>query len=580
MDKEALVLYKRLLQYMRVYWGKFLISITAMIIAAATEPAFAHLMKYLINGGFVNKDKKIMILIPILVVIVFLIRAIASFINETTTGFLSGSIVETMRNKMFDRLLHLPVSYYDDANSGRMLSRIVFDVTQITDAGFNIITVTIKDGFTVIGILLLLVYIDWQLTLFCFITLPFILVLIRILAKRLRGLSHNNQKDYGNMTQIITEAVSGQKVVKLYDGYNYEFDRFKESVTAIKNNNVKQAATASLNSGLSQFLVACSLSLILFFATTKTAYSNFTAGDFVSFLTALLLIFAPMKRITNVTQSLQRGLAAAHSVFSFLDTNIEENQGNKLLEGFHKSINFNKVSFKYPSSENYILTDINLDINVGEAVALVGSSGSGKTTIANLIPRFYVVKEGNISIDGINLNEIDLQSLRSNIALVSQDVVLFNDTVFNNIVYGSSKKINFEEVKKAAIQANALDFINDLAKGFDTKIGEHGTKLSGGQKQRLAIARALYKNAPLLILDEATSALDNQSEKLVQEALEHLMKNRTTIIIAHRLSTIINANKIVVLDKGKVVEVGKHQELLNKNGYYANLYNIQNEFLG
>lgn len=572
---KSLELYKKLWSYMRVYWKRFIISIIAMVVTAATEPAFARIMKPLIDNGFINQEHSAIILTPILVILIFLIRAISSYINETNSTWLSASIVEKMRNLMFNKLLRLPIEYYSDNNSGRIISRIVFDVTQITEAGFNIITVTVRDGITIICLLGLLFYTDWQLTLFCFFTLPFVLVLVRYLAYKLRKLTTNNQQQYGNMTQIITEAVAGQKVVKLYSGYNYEELRFQDSIAIIKNNNVKQTSVSSLNSGLSQFLVACALAMILYFAASKSKASNFTAGDFVSFITAMLMIFAPMKRITNVTQSLQKGLSAAESVFAFLEIEEENNKGDKDFIEFNNQIEFKNLNFHYLNNEENVLTNINFTIKKGETVALVGSSGSGKTTLANLLPRFYQPSQGEILFDGIDYKLIKLEALRQNISLVSQDVVLFNDSVFNNIAYGCDLKIlDIETVINAAKLANAYDFIMELTDGFDTLIGENGTKLSGGQKQRIAIARAILKDASILILDEATSALDNHSEKLVQEALERLTTSKTTIIIAHRLSTIRNADKIIVLEKGHIVEMGKHQELLELNKYYAHLHSL------
>ncbi|RTK98799.1 MAG: lipid A export permease/ATP-binding protein MsbA [Proteobacteria bacterium] len=573
---ESYRLYKRIMSsYMVQYWKKFAIALTAMIIAAATEPAFARLMKPLIDKGFTDQDKTAMIVTPLAVMGIFLIRAIAAYVNETTSTWLSGTIVEQMRVQMFQKLLRMPVQYYDDNNSGRMISRIVYDVTQITEAGFNIITVTVKDGLTIIGLLGLLFYTNWQLTLFCFFTLPFVLVLVRVLSKRLRKLNKNNQEQYGQMTQIVTEAVQGQKIVKLLDGHTYEVKRLADSVKLIKENNVRQSGTSSLNSGVSQFLVAVALSCILYFATTRSRANGFTAGDFISFITAMIMILQPMKRITNVTQSLQRGLAAAESVFAFLDEKEETDNGTIEIAHTNGNIAIRNLTFRYPTSERDVLNQINLDIKSGETVALVGSSGSGKTTLANLIPRFYYPQQGEVVLDGYNLNDITLQSLRDQISLVSQEVVLFNDSVYNNISYGSNRRFSRDEVMNAAKLANAYDFINELPQGFETMIGENGTRLSGGQKQRLAIARAILKNAPILVLDEATSALDNQSEKLVQEALDRLMQNRTTIVIAHRLSTIQHADKIVVMDRGNVVEIGQHDELLAKNGVYYNLYNIQ-----
>lgn len=573
---ESYQLYRRIFTaYLSKYWRKFSISLVAMAVAAATEPAFARLMKPLIDKGFTDQDKTAMILTPLAVMGIFFIRGAASYVNETTSTWLSGTVVEQMRQQMFNKLLRMPVAYYDNHNSGRMISRILFDVTQITDAGFNVITVTVKDGLTIIGLLGLLFYTDWQLTLFCFFTMPFVLVLVRILAKRLRKLNKNNQEQYGEMTQVVTEAVSGQKVVKLFDGYSYETSRFTDYASSIKRNNVRQSGTSSLNSGLSQFLFAMALSCILYFATSRSQASGFTAGDFVSFITAMIMIAQPMKRITNVTQSLQRGLASAESVFEFLDEKEEADDGHAELETITGNISIQNMSFKYPVAEDMALKNINVEIRAGETVALVGSSGSGKTTLANMIPRFYSPTTGTISLDNQDLETIALKSLRKHIALVSQEVVLFNDSVYNNIAYGSNSNFTKEDVYNAAKLANALEFIEQLPNGFDTDIGENGTRLSGGQKQRLAIARALLKNAPILVLDEATSALDNQSEKLVQEALDRLMSNRTTLVIAHRLSTIQHADKIIVMDKGQIIEVGKHDELLANNGHYANLYNIQ-----
>ena len=578
--QDSYKLYKRMWSYMSEYWKKFIISVVAMVVAAATEPAFARVMKPLIDKGFIDQDRTAIIVTPLLVMAIFLVRAIASYINDYMTNWLSGSVVEKMRRIMFDRLLKLPVQYYDDNNSGRIMSRILFDVTQITEAGFNIVTVTFKDGVTVIALLGLLFYTDWQLTLFCFVTLPFVLVLVRVLSHRLRKLSHHNQQQYGEMTQIITEAVQGQKVVKLFGGANYEEGRFSKSVASIKTNNVKQAATSSLNSGVSQFLVACALGMILYFAASKSKSSHFTAGDFVSFITAMIMIFAPIKRITSVTQSLQKGLTAAESVFEFLDNHEELNNGTQKLNRIKDSITLKNVVFRYSKSEQNIIDNVSLEVNAGKTVALVGSSGSGKTTIANLIPRFYNIKSGEILIDGVNIVDIEINSLREKIALVSQEVVLFNDTVYNNISYGlKNYGSSYDKVVEAAQLANAIEFIEQLPNGFDTMIGENGTRLSGGQKQRLAIARAILKNAPLLILDEATSALDNQSEKLVQEALDRLMKQRTTIVIAHRLSTVLYADKIVVMERGKIVEEGRHDELLAKGGAYASLYNVQENWV-
>ena len=570
-----LALYKRLLVYLRGYWKVFALSLVTMSIAAATEPAFVSLMKPLVDGGFVDKDPNTMVWVPLAIIGLFLLRGVTSFINDYSTSWLSGHLVQRLRQEMFARLVRLPVNYYDDHQSGRMLSRITYEVGQVTEAGFNIITVTVKDGITVIGLFGLLFYTDWSLTLICLLVFPTVTVCVKYVAKRLRHLSQQNQLHMAQMTQVLSESIDCQRMVKIYGGETYEANRFDKAARAIRHNEVKQSATSSLNTGVTQLIIACALSAVLYFAALRARQNAITAGDFMAFLTGMLMLFAPIKRITNISRSLQRGLAAAESVFTFLDESPEPDNGKHQLTTTKGALVFDRVRFRYPHAERDALCDLSLSVRPGETVALVGASGSGKTTLASLIPRFYLPNAGMITLDGIPLNDITLASLRQQISLVSQDVVLFNDTVGANIAYGRLGEVGEEEIIAAARAANALEFIEAMPEGFETLIGENGVRLSGGQRQRLAIARALLKNAPILILDEATSALDTQSERLVQAALDKLMQNRTTVVIAHRLSTIENADRIMVMHQGKIVETGTHQELIGADGQYAHLHRLQ-----
>ncbi|OWY37438.1 lipid A export permease/ATP-binding protein MsbA [Xenophilus sp. AP218F] len=568
-------IYRRLLAYLKPYWKVFLVSLASMTVAALTEPAFARLMKPLIDGGFVNRDPQVIVWVPLAIIGVFAVRGVTSFINEYTSSWLTGHLVQTLREQMFDKMLRLPVQYYADNQSGRLVSRISYDVNQVTEAGFSVITVTVKDGVTAISLLAWLLYIDWQLTLICLLVLPVVSACMRVVGKRLRNLSRENQQNMAMLTQVLSEGIDCQRVVKVYGGEAREAGRFRRAALAIRRNAVKQSAASSANTGITQLMIACALAAILYFATLRAQNGAFTAGDFMSFLTAMMLLFAPVKRITGIAQALQRGLAAAESVFEFLDLPEEPDQGRHMLPHTRGQLQIRDVSFRYPNTERAVLQGINLQVAPGETVALVGSSGSGKTTLVSLIPRFYDPEGGEILLDGVRLQDIPLANLRRHIAMVSQDVVLFNDSIAANIAYGVLEQVSREQIVEAARAANALEFIEAMPEGLDTQIGENGVKLSGGQRQRLAIARALLKNAPLLILDEATSALDTQSERLVQTALENLMQNRTTIVIAHRLSTIESADRIVVMHQGRIVEAGRHQELLARDGMYARLHSLQ-----
>ena len=572
---SAWLLYKRLSIYLRGYWKAFTVAVISMLVVAATAPAFAYLLKPLIDEGFVEQNMDKMTWLPLAIVGLFLIRGVFNFINEYCTGYLSSHLVQSMRQEMFAKMLRLPPSYFGDNASGRVMSRVLNDAGQVADAGFNVVTVLAKDGVSLLGLLGLLFYLDWKLTLVTFMVLPVVAVSIRVVSKRLRKLSHNNQRQMGQMTQVLNESIDGVRVIKVYGGQKRENRRFTNAAEGVRHTLVKQVAASSAGTGITQLMASVALALIIYLAARQASQGDFSAGDFMSFLSSMIMLFDPIKRITSVMQSLQRGLAASESVFGFLDEPEEQNSGTLALPPQTGDIVFGGISHRYPNTERNSLSGINLDIRQGQVVALVGASGCGKTTLANLIPRFFNPSEGEVRIGGIDIREYTLESLREQMALVSQDVVLFNDTVANNIAYGQLGKATEAEIIQATKAANAWPFIQTMPAGLHTEIGENGLKLSGGQRQRIAIARALLKNAPILILDEATSALDTESERLVQAALETLMQNRTTIVIAHRLSTIEQADLIVVMHEGRVVEQGTHSELISKGGRYADLHNLQ-----
>jgi subfamily B ATP-binding cassette protein MsbA len=514
-------------------------------------------------------------MVPAIILLIFLVRGIAGFIGTYAINWVGNKLVMDLRGLMFNKLLCLPTRYFDEHSSGALISKLLYDVTQVTTAATSVVTVALRESIVIIGLLGWLFYLNWKLTLFTLLMAPVITIIIRVLGKRMRTNSRDTQQAMGNITQIIEESVSAHKVVKLFGGQHYESKRFNEHNNWVRRYSMKQAAAGAANVPIVQMVAAIALAVVVYLATIQSNADEVTVGGFVSFIIAMLMLTAPLKRLTGVSEFLQRGLAAAESVFSLLDTASEIDIGTECIGRARGELQFDNVQFSYADESRPALQNISLHIRAGENIALVGASGGGKSTLANLVPRFYVPTGGRILLDGYALANLSLTSLRANIALVSQEVVLFNDTISANISYGQIRSVSTAEIEAAAQAAHAMEFINEWPEGLNTLVGERGIKLSGGQRQRIAIARALLKNAPILILDEATSALDSESERHVQAALETLMQGRTTLVIAHRLSTIEKADRIVVLQKGMIVEEGTHHELLSLNGVYAQLYQIQ-----
>ncbi len=570
-------LYFRLLGYVAAYKLQFAGGILSLVLLALTEPAIAALMKPLLDGTFVDKDPGHILWMPIILVLLSLVRGLFTFLSNISTVWIGGRLVFDLRQDMMDKLLVLSTSHYDHHSAGNIIAKLTHHVSQVSTAATRTVTALVRDSVKVLGLLVYALYLNWQLTLLIFLIMPPIAWVVNFFAKRSRHYSRVVQENVGELTHILEESVQGHKVVKIFGGQQYEKERLKDAANRIRLNQFKVRSAGAANVPIVELMSMLVLASIIYLGTSQTAAQQMSVGEFVSFFTALALIISPVKSLAGISQPLQRGLAAAESVFNFIDEEPEVDEGTASLDAVRGKVEFRQVCFAYPGVEEMALKGISFVVPQGKTVALVGPSGSGKTTVANLLPRFYNLSSGEILLDDQNVSDLKLADLRDQISLVNQDLVLFNDTVAANIAYGLKTPPSHEALRRAAEQAFALDFIEVLPNGFDTLIGDNGVLLSGGQRQRIAIARALLKDSPVLILDEATSALDSESEKQVQAALENLENNRTTLVIAHRLSTIQRADEILVLVNGEIIERGRHRELLGANGYYTDLYHKQFE---
>ena len=566
--------YRRLLKHSMNYWKVFVLAIIGMVLVAGTDTALAAYMKPLMDGSFVDRDPETIKMMPFILIGIFVVRVFAMFISMYGMTWVGRKVIMELRDDMFQHLLRMPKSYYDQATTGEIMSKFTYDVEQVANAATKVITILIRDTFTIIGLLSWMIYLSPTLASLFLFAGPFLVLLVVYVTRKFRKVSRRIQGSMGDVSRVLEESIKGQIIVKMFGGHDYEHKQFHAINDNNRRMNMRLVAILALSSPILRMIVGIALAGVIYIATNDNMMEIVTVGTFTSYMVAMAMLFAPIKRLADVNADLQRGIAAAESVYGLIDMLEENDTGSYSVDHVKGDIEISGLTFRYATNDD-ALKNINLTIKEGQTIAFVGRSGSGKSTLLNLLPRFYDYRKGSIKLDGHELNDYSLANLRSHIAYVGQDIVLFNDTIEHNIAYGSFLDTDHTRVEEAAKLAYADKFIDAMSEGYNTMVGERGVMLSGGQRQRVAIARALLKDAPILILDEATSALDTESERFIQTSLEALMKNRTTLVIAHRLSTIENADIIVVMDHGEIVESGSHQELISLNSHYAALHKLQ-----